>query len=145
MRNWPTPLQKRARIEIIPMIDVMMFLLVFFVLISVNVIPSLGIKIKQPSSSQAQTLSTPDTQVVVTLAQHGEVQVNGQTVSIETLGIAVRSHAQSKNAGISPSNDKITVIVNSDKGSQVQGLIDVMDALKAAGLSKVSLAAKQKQ
>lgn len=40
---------KKARIEIIPMIDVMMFLLVFFVLISLNVIPALGIKTSLPA------------------------------------------------------------------------------------------------
>ncbi|MFY8082051.1 MAG: biopolymer transporter ExbD, partial [Limnohabitans sp.] len=48
MRHWQQTQRKKARIEIIPMIDVMMFLLVFFVLISVNVIPALGIKTQQP-------------------------------------------------------------------------------------------------
>ena len=42
MRHWPEKRRKRARIEIIPMIDVMMFLLVFFVLISANVLSALG-------------------------------------------------------------------------------------------------------
>ena len=42
MRSWPEKKERRARIEIIPMIDVMMFLLVFFVLISLNVLPALG-------------------------------------------------------------------------------------------------------
>jgi biopolymer transport protein ExbD len=67
MRQWQQTQRKKARIEIIPMIDVMMFLLVFFVLISVNVIPALGIKTQQPNSSQAQQLKTKDVQVVVTL------------------------------------------------------------------------------
>ena len=39
MRNWPARPRKAPRIEIIPMIDVMMFLLVFFVLISLNSLP----------------------------------------------------------------------------------------------------------
>ena len=56
MRQWQQTQRKKARIEIIPMIDVMMFLLVFFVLISVNVIPALGIKTEQPNSSQVQPL-----------------------------------------------------------------------------------------
>ena len=41
MRNWSEPKKNKAHIELIPMIDVMMFLLVFFVLISLNVIPAL--------------------------------------------------------------------------------------------------------
>ncbi|MFX8708186.1 biopolymer transporter ExbD, partial [Acinetobacter baumannii] len=36
MRAWPEKKKRSARIEIIPMIDVMMFLLVFFVLLSIN-------------------------------------------------------------------------------------------------------------
>ena len=40
MRRWDDEGSARVRIEIIPMIDVMMFLLVFFVLISINVIPA---------------------------------------------------------------------------------------------------------
>jgi hypothetical protein len=37
MRTWDEPKKRKAHIELIPMIDVMMFLLVFFVLVSLNV------------------------------------------------------------------------------------------------------------
>lgn len=40
MRTWDEPKKRKAHIELIPMIDVMMFLLVFFVLVSLNVIPA---------------------------------------------------------------------------------------------------------
>ena len=51
MRNWPERKRSRARIEIIPMIDVMMFLLVFFVLISTNVLPALGLRVALPHAA----------------------------------------------------------------------------------------------
>jgi biopolymer transport protein ExbD len=35
--------------------------------------------------------------------------------------------------------------VNSDKGAEVQTLIDVMDEIKKSGLGKVSLAARERQ
>jgi biopolymer transport protein ExbD len=41
--------------------------------------------------------------------------------------------------------DQIVVIVNSDKGAEVQTLIDVMDEIKKSGLGKVSLAARERQ
>ncbi len=134
MRHWQKTERKKARIEIIPMIDVMMFLLVFFVLISVNVIPALGIKTQQPSSSQAQQLKTKDVQVVVTLGKENIIQVDGKGVEITALANAVRQKAGSA--------DQIAVIVNSDKGAEVQTLIDVMDEIKKSGLGKVSLAAR---
>jgi biopolymer transport protein ExbD len=134
MRQWQQTQRKKARIEIIPMIDVMMFLLVFFVLISVNVIPALGIKTQQPSSSQAQPLKTKDVQVVVTLGKDDVIQVDGANVELTDLASAVRRKAGSA--------DQIAVIVNSDKGAEVQTLINVMDEIKKSGLGKVSLAAK---
>jgi biopolymer transport protein ExbD len=137
MRHWQQTQRKKARIEIIPMIDVMMFLLVFFVLISVNVIPALGIKTQQPNSSQVQHLRTKDVQVVVTLGKENVIQVDGKDVELKDLSAAVK-----RKAGTA---DQIAVIVNSDKGAEVQTLIDVMDEIKKSGLGKVSLAARERQ
>jgi biopolymer transport protein ExbD len=137
MRQWQKSPRKKARIEIIPMIDVMMFLLVFFVLISVNVIPALGIKTQQPNSSQAQNLKTPDKQVVVTLGREGLIQLDGQTVELDRLVSTIKAKASA--------SEPIAVIVNSDKGAEVQTLVDVMDAIKVAGLGKVALAARERK
>jgi biopolymer transport protein ExbD len=137
MRQWQQTQRKKARIEIIPMIDVMMFLLVFFVLISVNVIPALGIKTQQPNSSQVQQLRTKDVQVVVTLGKENVIQVDGKDVELKDLSVAVK-----KKAGTA---EQIAVIVNSDKGAEVQTLVDVMDEIKKSGLGKVSLAARERQ
>jgi len=137
MRHWQQTQRKKARIEIIPMIDVMMFLLVFFVLISVNVIPALGIKTQQPNSSQVQQLRTKDVQVVVTLGKENVIQVDGKDVELKDLSAAVK-----KKAGTA---EQIAVIVNSDKGAEVQTLVDVMDEIKKSGLGKVSLAARERQ
>ena len=137
MRQWQQTQRKKARIEIIPMIDVMMFLLVFFVLISVNVIPALGIKTQQPNSSQTQNLKTPDKQVVVTLGRDGLIQLDGQAVELARLVSAIKAKATA--------SEHIAVVVNSDKGAEVQTLVDVMDAIKAAGLGKVALAARERK
>jgi biopolymer transport protein ExbD len=137
MRQWQQSPRKKARIEIIPMIDVMMFLLVFFVLISVNVIPALGIKTQQPNSSQVQNLKTPDKQVVVTLGREGLIQLDGQAVELDRLVGAIKAKASA--------SEQIAVVVNSDKGAEVQTLVDVMDAIKAAGLGKVALAARERK
>jgi biopolymer transport protein ExbD len=137
MRQWQQTQRKKARIEIIPMIDVMMFLLVFFVLISVNVIPALGVKTQQPSSSQAQPLKTKDVQVIVTLSKENAIQVDGQNVDLGNLVKAIKQKANG--------SDQISIIVNSDKGAEVQTLIDVMDEVKKSGLGKISLAARERK
>ncbi len=135
MRHWQTPKKPKARIEIIPMIDVMMFLLVFFVLISINVIPALGVKTVLPSSEQAQDIKSV-VNALVTLGRNDELQLNGKPVALDRLAPSI--HALER-----PDN-KVAVIVNSDKGVEVQRLIDVMDALKGNGFASFSIASKKK-
>ena len=135
MRHWQIPKKAKARIEIIPMIDVMMFLLVFFVLISINVIPALGVKTVLPSSEQSQDIKSV-VNALVTLGKNDELQLNGKTIALEQLAPSI--HALER-----PDN-KVAVIVNSDKGVEVQRLIDVMDALKGNGFASFSIASKKK-
>jgi biopolymer transport protein ExbD len=136
MRQWQQTTRRKSRIEIIPMIDVMMFLLVFFVLMSLNVIPALGVKTQLPQSSQTQSLKTPVKQVVLTLAKEGRIVIEDQDVSLDTLAATLRAKAKG--------DEKLSVVVNSDKGAEVQLLIDVMDELKSKGFESVSLAARDR-
>jgi biopolymer transport protein ExbD len=137
MRNWSRAPKRKGRIEIIPMIDVMMFLLVFFVLISVNVIPALGIKTQLPNSSQAQSLTTPVKQVVVSIGLDEHIVVDGAAVTLANLSQAVRNSAHGA--------QKVSVILNSDQGVVVQRLIEVMDELKSKGWDTQSIAAHRRE
>lgn len=126
---------RKARIEIIPMIDVMMFLLVFFVLISLNVIPALGIKTSLPGSAQPEKL-TVRKHAVVTVARTGEVQLDGSAYSLTGLSSAL---TQMKSAG------ELDVVINSDKEVSVQQLVDVMDSIKSSGITSIAIASSRKQ
>jgi biopolymer transport protein ExbD len=125
---------RKARIEIIPMIDVMMFLLVFFVLISLHVIPALGIKTSLPGSAQPDKL-TVRKHAVVTVAKSGQVQLDGSDYSIAGLSSALR---QMKASG------EIDVVINSDKDVSVQQLVDVMDSIKLSGITSIAIASTRK-
>jgi biopolymer transport protein ExbD len=135
MRRWIEEPRQKARIEIIPMIDVMMFLLVFFVLISINVIPALGIKTALPKSSQVQEMRAVKN-AVITLAKTGEIQLDGDPVTLDTL--APKLQAEQKTV------DKLNIMINGDEAVQMQRLVDVMDALKDSGFDSISIAAKKK-
>jgi biopolymer transport protein ExbD len=74
---------------------------------------------------------------MVTLGREGLIQVDGQNVELERLVSAIQAKASA--------SEQIAVIVNSDKGAEVQTLVDVMDAIKAAGLGKVALAARERK
>ncbi|HEX5391667.1 MAG TPA: biopolymer transporter ExbD [Rhodocyclaceae bacterium] len=132
---WNETPRRRARIEIIPMIDVMMFLLVFFVLISLHVIPAIGIKTDLPGSGQTDKLEVRK-HVLVTISANGRLQLDGEDYTLEGVRSAL--------AAIQKTNPNADVVINSDKEASVQFVIDVMDAIKSAGINAIAIAAKPK-
>jgi biopolymer transport protein ExbD len=133
MRNWPSRPRKSPRIEIIPMIDVMMFLLVFFVLISLNSLPSRGVKVALPYAADAAHLDVPK-RVTLTLTAAGEVYLDGTRVSLEELSDQLQALERT---------NKLTVIIAGDQSAKLQPLVSVLDALKRAGIGSASIIAKQ--
>lgn len=135
MRSWDVAKKKKkAHIEIIPMIDVMMFLLVFFVLVSLNVIPAVGIKTQLPTAAHAQQLK-PQNKAVITLGLEEKLQLDGQDVSESLLVEQLKV--------LEGTAEKLVIIINSDQGVEVKRLVAVMDLLKGNGFSSVSIATRK--
>jgi biopolymer transport protein ExbD len=126
---------RKARIEIIPMIDVMMFLLIFFVLISLNVIPAFGLKTALPGSSTAQRAVSTTKPVVITLLDDGRVALDGQPVAAAEL--AGRLHT------VHQADLKRRVVVNADQAAKWQAVVEVMDLLRAQGIESVTFSARK--
>jgi biopolymer transport protein ExbD len=133
MRSWPTRSRKPARIEIIPMIDVMMFLLVFFVLISLNSLPSRGVKVALPYAADAAHLDVPK-RITLTLTADGEVYLDGTRIGLNDLSAQLQQLERA---------NKLTVIIAGDQRAKLQPLVSVLDALKHAGIGSASIIAKQ--
>ncbi|KQB52733.1 biopolymer transporter ExbD [Pseudomonas endophytica] len=134
MRSWEEPKKKRLHIEIIPMIDVMMFLLVFFVLISLNVIPALGIKTQLPGAAHAQQLK-PQNKAVITLGLNERLQLDGKDLDQTELVMQLKA--------LENPEQKMVIILNSDEGVEVARLVSVMDVLKSSGFASVSIATRK--
>jgi biopolymer transport protein ExbD len=132
MRTWPPRVRKSPRIEIIPMIDVMMFLLVFFVLISLNALPSLGLKVVLPFASNAAHLELPK-RVTVTLSADGTLYLDGAQTTLADLPAQLEALAH---------DNRIAVIIAGDRDSRLQGLVSILDVLKAAGIGSASIVAR---
>jgi biopolymer transport protein ExbD len=134
MRTWPSRPYKPVRIEVIPMIDVMMFLLVFFVLISIHVLPALGMKVALPQSNAASKLDEPR-RVIVTLTREGGVYLDGNETTVEELPTLL---------GNLNSQSKIAVIIAGDERSHLQSLVDVLGALQQGGVAATAITTKAK-
>ena len=133
MRAWPARPRKASRIEIIPMIDVMMFLLVFFVLISLNTLPALGLRVALPYSSNPAHLEV-TRRVTLTLTAAGEIYLDGENTTLQ--GITERLRAMALDS-------KLIVIISGDQTARLQPLVSMLDALKAAGVTSATIIARQ--
>ena len=121
---------RHARLEIVPMIDVMMFLLVFFVMIALSMIPNAGLTVELPGAAAAGHL--PPAPFVVALDRDGGIHADGQTFPLADLPRQIISHTPK------PSS----VVITADRGIDVQHVIDLMDAVRRAGIAQVGLATK---
>jgi biopolymer transport protein ExbD len=133
MRSWPERRRKPSRIEIIPMIDVMMFLLVFFVLISLNALPALGLRVALPYAANPTHLDV-TRRVTLTLTAEGDVYLDGEKTSLD--GVTERLQTLARDA-------KLTVIISGDRDARLQPLVSVLDALKRAGIVSATIIARQ--
>jgi biopolymer transport protein ExbD len=122
---------RKARIEIIPMIDIMFFLLVFFIMITLHMIPNAGLRTQLPSSASAQSLPPP--KVAIVLATDGSLSVDGRTMNPAQLTAMLAAR---------PDPAHLVVTIAGSKEAQLQKLVAVMDACRAAGVSQIALAAQ---
>ncbi|WP_018411384.1 ExbD/TolR family protein [Methyloversatilis thermotolerans] len=135
MRSFPQRKQRQARIEIIPMIDVMMFLLVFFVLISTNVLPALGLNVALPGSAAPDPVKDEPLRITLTVDSDGAVYVDGEATPMASVADRLKQRAGDR---------KAQVIIAGDGGSNLQTLVELLDQLKMAGMPAASIIAKHR-
>ena len=123
---------ERPRLEIVPMIDIMMFLLVFFVMIVLRMIPDSGVRLQLPGASTATDLKP--TQIVIMIGKQGDLHVKNQLVTRDGLQIYLQQLAAQQK--------KINVIIAGDKGIKYDRLMQVMNAVRKAGITDIGLATK---
>ena len=120
----------RPRVEVIPMIDIMMFLLVFFVVLSVNMIAGTGVEMNIPGSKTSNDIE--EATITVGVKKDNQFIVDGETISGDVLTTKLLSLKE---------NRKVAVIIAGDKDVQLETLINVMDSIRGAGINSVGIAA----
>ena len=122
--------EEKARIEIIPMIDIMMFLLVFFMLATLKMIQGTGIKLDLPQSSTAQQLQE-SVKVSIGVTKTGDLYLDGKQVDAGTITTELKH--------LETTTKEVDVAIAGDEGVDYKKIIGVMDIVRAAGISSVAL------
>ena len=126
--------RKRARIEIIPLIDIIFFLLATFIMVSLSMSKNQGVQVALPSASTAASLGDQqelDKAVTLSVNEKGEVFWNKEKITLAQLPLRL----QTLKAG---SKDP-KVILNSDAGASFKYLVGVLDEVRKIGIGKVGI------
>ena len=125
---------KRTRIEIIPMIDTMFFLLVFFMLSSLALTKLNGLPVNLPQASSAPKQAP--TQLTITIDSNRKLYVNKTPVTFETLEPTLLEKAGGAKANLADA----TVIINADTTVPHGEVVRSIDGAREVGITKFAIA-----
>jgi biopolymer transport protein ExbD len=121
---------RKARIEIIPMIDTIFFLLVFFMIASLNMTRMRAIAVALPKSSPAATASSGGAggggDLILTLTESGDYYLGKQRLGSDPQALQAALTDRLRTAA--PRD----VVLNLGKQQTTQSLVSVMDVLNHA-------------
>jgi len=122
---------KKARIEIIPLIDIMFFLLASFMLASLSMMRLQSIKMDLPTATVAKRDFKPDI-VNVGVDKVGNVYIDKKMVSMVDLQNFLSNRYRI--------NTNVPVYISGDKDATHGMIINVLDLVRRQGIQKVSFA-----
>lgn len=128
--------QPMAEINIIPLVDVILVLLIIFMATTAFVKES-GLKMKLPAAKATGAASQGAQDLTVTLTRDNLLYINGKQSNEKTLIAQFRARAKS--------NPQSGVIIKGDQGIAYSRVVRVLDLARQAGLSSVALSTRLPQ
>jgi biopolymer transport protein ExbD len=121
------------QINIVPMIDVIFAILTFFIFSTLSLTHSEGLSVNLPKAATSQ--SQPQTQTVVTIDARGNLALNQQPMTLDSLEAQVRALALTGQQPI--------VILNADEAVTHGKVIQVMDRLRSIEGVRIAIATRK--
>lgn len=123
-------------VMIIPMIDIMLFLLVFFMLSTIYMVQTNTLPVSLPQSSTAKQEMRPNV-VPITILASGDVLFDQDSVPNQQLVEKIhKALAEDKNS---------IFVLRGDKSARYESVVAVLDLLKKSGAVRVSIATEMKK
>jgi biopolymer transport protein ExbD len=128
----PRKQPEKARIEIIPMIDVIFFLLVFFMVSTLSMTINRGLPVNLPTAATSQKGLRDN--VNLTVMQDGHMFLNKEPITLQDMGQRVKAALAS--------DPQLAVVINADGQVLHSTVVDILDELRQAGVSGLAIAVK---
>lgn len=122
---------EKPEVMIIPMIDIMFFLVVFFMLAVVGTSALHVVPVQLPVISQGQ--SSKDEVYVITLRQNHQLYVADQPITLRDLTKKLSEHPN------------VSIVLRANKDVSYSEVMQVLDRLRQEGVSRVGLGVEQRQ
>ena len=119
---------RKARIEIIPLIDVIFFLLATFVLFTLSLNKSGGLAVSLPATNTGQARD-PGTSVTITIKEDGTLGWDKEPITLDQFLIRLQAYKDTQPDG--------RVLINGDENALFQQVRYVIDEVRKAGIAKV--------
>ena len=132
-----SPIPKRhSRIVIIPLIDIMFFLLASFMMMALEMSKTENIKVNLPPASQSRQDFRPN-MVNIAVDKSGAVWLEKKEVSLANLGLTLsnRFHA----------NPDLPIYISGDRDTLHGDMVKVYQTVRAVGIQKVSFMTDSRQ
>jgi biopolymer transport protein ExbD len=126
---------KKARIEIIPMIDTIFFLLVFFMISTLSMAQYRGMPVNLPKATSGQ--QAPAESAAITIDKESRIFLNKEEVDQAALGDLLRQQLEQ--------NSELLVVINADDGVEHGRVVEVMDIARGANVARMAIAVKPKE
>jgi len=130
------PARKRANIQVIPLIDIIFFLLATFIMVSMSMTKNEGVNVALPGASSAQKMDNTDQAVTISVTEKGDVFFNKEKVTMAQLSFRLQSYKTStKNP---------RVVVNGDAGADFKMVVQAIDEVRKIGVTQIAISTQKK-
>lgn len=126
---------KKAKIEIVPLIDVVFFLLATFVMVSLSMTRNQGMQVALPAASSAAKQAD-DEAVTLTVMATGEVYYNKEKITLAQLPFKLQT--------LKTSQKEPKVILNAAADADFKQVVAVLDETRKIGITKVGISTEKK-
>ncbi len=123
--------ERRARIELIPLMDVLFFLLVFLIYAMLSMTTHHGLRVNLPRAAGATEVGK---RLVITVQADDQLQLDGHPLTADDLVLAVSEQWRAT---------RLPVLISADRSAHLGTGLELLGRLKAAGVEAVTFQVQQ--
>jgi len=130
-------LNTESEVNILPLIDVLFAILLFFMLSSLVLTEKNQITVERPSNSEPEKVGKAQKILTITIKKDKKIYLKEEAVLLEQLTERLTL--------LRETNPIEQILIDADKGCSYGDVMDVLDAVKAANLNSIGLAVNKRE